>query len=537
MKIYFVADFFKEDLLGGAESNDSVLIDHLNSLGCNVTKLQCKALTEQIVNEKDVFFIISNFISLDKGLKLKLYDKQYIIYEHDHKYLSTRDPSRFKDFVAPREFIVNRDFYRHAYAVVVLSDICKDIIEKNLNIDNVYSIGCSLWSDDKLDVIEDLTNEPKNEKFAIIRSFNPIKNTLEAIQYCEKNNIVFDVIEPCEEHQLLAELSKYKGLVFFPKVLETFSRISAEAKMLNCKLLTKPKLLGFASEKIFNLSGKKLISAMRERKTKALKLFIDLIEKRYDNQKESITVILNCYRRPEYLEEQIASIRNQSIKPEEIWLWINHHEDNEEYDFSNLKVDRIIKNDYNWKYYGRFAIAMMANTKYIALFDDDTIPGAQWFKNCLQTMKHTPGILGGAGVILDGSKYRGHARFGWSSQNEETVEVDLVGHAWFFKQEWLKYLWMEQPYMWDNGEDIQFSYCCQKYGDVKTYCPPHPASNIELFSSLKGYQYGIDEKASSHTRNHLVFYEQRDACVLNAINNDWNTMEMRNDLINLRHSS
>ena len=126
-----------------------------------------------------------------------------------------------------------------------------------------------------------------------------------------------------------------------------------------------------------------------------------------------------------------------------------------------------------------------------------------------------------------GKQYRHHTRFGWSSQNEDIVEVDLVGHAWFFKQSWLKYLWMEKPFMWDNGEDIQFSYCCQKYGGVKTYCPPHPTSDLSMHSSLKGYEYGVDDKASSNSRNHGVFYKQRDACVSNAIDNGWKTVEMR----------
>ena len=159
-----------------------------------------------------------------------------------------------------------------------MSNICKEILEKNLNIGNVYNIGCSLWANNKLDFIETLTNQEKNEKFAILGSSNPIKNTYEAVMFCEKNNIEFDIIDPCEEKELLTKLSSYKGLVFFPKVLETFSRLSAEAKMLNCKLLTKPKMLGFASEEIYTLSGSELIEEIRQRKHDALMLFLKLIE-------------------------------------------------------------------------------------------------------------------------------------------------------------------------------------------------------------------------------------------------------------------
>ena len=154
-------------------------------------------------------------------------------------------------------------------------------------------------------------------------------------------------------------------------------------------------------------------------------------------------------------------------------MWVNAHEDNEGFDFSALDVDRVFYNDYNWKFYGRFAAALLADTKYVAVFDDDTIPGPKWFQNCLDTMTTHRGILGSAGVILHDSKlYMRHERCGWPTQNIETTQVDLVGHAWFFERDWLQYLWKEKPFTWDNGEDIQFSYLAQKHGGIQTYCPP-----------------------------------------------------------------
>ena len=86
---------------------------------------------------------------------------------------------------------------------------------------------------------------------------------------------------------------------------------------------------------------------------------------------------------------------------------------------------------------------------------------------------------------------------------------------------------MEKPFTWDNGEDIQFSYCAQKYGGIKTFCPPQPANDLSLHSSLEGYKLGVDEKAASRVRNHSVFYAQRDACVKNAIMNGWKSVRSR----------
>lgn len=514
MKIVFIADFFIEDLTGGAEFNDNVLITELQNKGVEVEKIRCSKLSENDVLSNDVF-IVSNFSTLSDRLKNMIMLKKYIIYEHDHKYVSNRDPSKFTNYKIPEDEIINREFYRKAHRVVVLSKICKEIMQKTLEIDNIDSIGCSLWSDEQLNYIESIHSTNKTKENFVINSSNPIKGTKQAVDFCKKSNIDYELIGPSSNKALLKEMSEFKGFVFAPQVLETMSRVVVESKMLGCKVFTSKTLIGACYEDWYSLDGIELINTMRQKKSDAIDLFYNLL------QDESITVILNCYRRPENLREQIESIRKQTVKIEEIWVWVNYHEDNCEVDFSQFDCDKVIRNDFNWKFYGRFAGALLSNSKYIAMFDDDTIPGSKWLENCLNTMKTSEGILGGAGVILDGSKYTGHERHGWSSQNEDIIEVDLVGHAWFFKREWLRYLWMEKPFTWDNGEDIQFSYCCQKYGNIKTYCPPHPKSNLDMFSSLKGYELGVDSKATSSSRNHSVFYAQRDACVKNAIMNGW----------------
>ena len=525
MKYIFVADLFRDQILGGAECADNTLIDYLRSKGHAVECITCLQITaEHIKNNKETNFIVGNFVSLADDKKEALSEvENYIIYEHDHKYLKTRDPSVFPNFIAPPDQIVNKEFYKNAKAVFCLSAIHKKVLKDNLKINNVKNIATSLWSDDKLDYIKTLVNSPKTKKHCIVQSANPIKGTKEAIAFCESKNIEYDLISTSHEKGFLKVLSEYETLVFVPKVLETLSRLVVEAKMLNCNVITKGALIGAASEPWFDLGGEELINKIVDTKNNALKMFEEIFQENI----EDITVILTCYRRAEYLTKQIEHIRNQTTKPKEIWIWVNDHVDNRGIDFTTFDVDRVFRNDHNWKFYGRFAAALLADTEYVAFFDDDTLPGSRWFENCMDTMEESPGILGGAGVLLKEDRYFGHQRVGWSSENEETTEVDLVGHAWFFRREWLPYLWTEKPFTWDNGEDIQFSYTAQKYGNIKTYCPPHPASDRALFSSLQGYQLGIDEKAESRVRNHEIFYKQRDGCVKNAIDGGWKPIYMR----------
>jgi hypothetical protein len=275
-------------------------------------------------------------------------------------------------------------------------------------------------------------------------------------------------------------------------------------------------------------TGKELIKFIRGRREEIIDIVLETIQGKQLSRggTESITVILNAYRRPYNLRRQIAALRSQTVQPKEIWLWVNDHEDNRGWDYSDLGIDKIFQNNHNWKFYGRFAGALLADTEYVAIFDDDTVPGDRWFENCINTMGTSEGILGSAGVTLNGDRYVQHTRCGWPSQNEETARVDLVGHAWFFKRDWLQYLWREKPTTWDNGEDIQFSYLAQKYAGIQTYCPPHPRGDKSLHGSIMGNELGIDDKATSTNSaiSHQQFFSERDFCVQTAIKGGWETV-------------
>ena len=228
----------------------------------------------------------------------------------------------------------------------------------------------------------------------------------------------------------------------------------------------------------------------------------------YKIENNSVVAVLSIYRRTQYFEEQLNAILGQTIVPKEIFIWINYHEDNLEFVDNDLypilnKYDykgfRVIKNDFNWKFHGRFSIAQMAQSEYVCVLDDDTIPGKKWFENCIKSMRLKNGLMGGIGEIYyltPENHVHLHKTEGWRTNNQTIKRVDVVGHSWFFRKEWLKFLWMEEPVTWDVCEDIQFSYCLQKYGGVYSYVPPQPVEDIDLCGSTKGYEYGGDEVAS-----------------------------------------
>jgi hypothetical protein len=222
----------------------------------------------------------------------------------------------------------------------------------------------------------------------------------------------------------------------------------------------------------------------------------------------TITAILNGYKRPQFLKEQIDAIKNQTIPPNEIMLWQNNTEGFDKELTDSLITASCNKNLGVW---ARFAFALNAKSDYICIFDDDTIPGDMWFENCLETMKTHEGLLGTVGLIYNTpTNYRPNTRFGWTDiNNPETIQVDIVGHAWFFKREWLSAYWRELPPigLTTVGEDMHFSYMLQKYLGLNTYVPPHPEDNKRMWGSTKGWEMGTEKNALSLNEDNIRYMD------------------------------
>ena len=534
-KILFIADFFANQIKGGAEIYDGILQELFANDGVQVVKLTTAETTPKHIRlyvECDHHIIVSNFCAMtaETMQELVAHPNTYSIMEHDHKYLVNRDPSIFTDFEAPADKIINRHFYANAKNVFAQSQIHAEVIRKNLKLSNVINLGMSLWTEEQLAVIEKHSHDEKSPDASIIESGNPTKNTRGTIEFCKNKNIDYTLIGSTDYEEYISQLAQHETYVYIPVVLETFNRVLLEARMLGCKLQTTA-LNGCISETWFKeKKGEELIEFVRAERQR---VYNDIKGAVFGtrtstemNMEAGVTAILNAYRRPYNLKMQVDALRAQTVPPKHIWLWVNAHEDNEGFDFESLGVDRIFHNNYNWKFYGRFAAALLADSEYVAVYDDDTVPGSKWHENCLKTMTTHNGIMGSAGYVQKGPRAQQYYREGWPSQNEEPRRVDYVGHAWFFRRDWLPYLWREMPPTWDNGEDMHFSYTAQKFGHIQTYCPPHPKEDKELHGSLLGYELGVDDKATSnnHAVSHHQFFAERDGCVANCLEGGWDTV-------------
>ena len=197
-----------------------------------------------------------------------------------------------------------------------------------------------------------------------------------------------------------------------------------------------------------------------------------------------ITVVLNAFKRQQYLQKQINCVLSQTVPAQKILVWSN----GVKLDIENSGEQVVIANNSeNFGVWSRFTYALNAETEYICMLDDDTFPGNRFFENCLKQMSIEPALLGARGLrFLSNYRYHPFRSFGWDSPNEKAEVVDIVGHAWFFKREWLSAFWHELPPLGSSrlvGEDMHFSAMLQKYLGIKTMVPPHPVSDYSLWGS------------------------------------------------------
>ncbi|RDU54610.1 hypothetical protein CQA49_04715 [Helicobacter sp. MIT 00-7814] len=210
----------------------------------------------------------------------------------------------------------------------------------------------------------------------------------------------------------------------------------------------------------------------------------------YENEL-NVSVVLNLYKRPQALKEQLRAIQNQSLKPKEILLY-------QDGVFEGIEIPKEIEKEFdiieiskeNKGVWERFRFAQRrASSELVCVFDDDTIPGRDFLANCFLHMQKQEGLYGTTGVVLqkpENYPYKDFFTLGWRNPNKWCAEVDFVGHSWFFKKQWLETFFANTQSLQKYkvaGEDMGFSLALQKIG-VKTFVPAQPYGKFHLWGEI-----------------------------------------------------
>lgn len=274
--ILLISDFFYEEVEGGAEINDRNLI---NLLRKNNKIDQIKTIEfNQIYNiyQNVDLFIISNFYFISEDAKNFLYEKKYIIIEHDYKFLRSRNPCQYENLIAPKNDIIHEFFYKKAKIVLTQSKFQKSIFLKNIDLDNIKNFSGNLWDNDSLKLLKKLSSSSKNGKAALLDTNSEFKGVKYAEDFCIKNRIIYEKIPKMKYEDFIENLSRYSLYVFFPLTPETLSRVTLEAKMLNLAVLTN-KNTSAIYEDFYEKSGIELIEIMENKNLEILSIINDCL--------------------------------------------------------------------------------------------------------------------------------------------------------------------------------------------------------------------------------------------------------------------
>lgn len=103
------------------------------------------------------------------------------------------------------------------------------------------SILSSCFSKQMFSMMESFKNNIKNDKYAILKGYGGwhtiAKGLKQAIEYCEANNLKYDILENRNFEDHLKTLSSYKGIVFLPIIDDTCPRCIIEARLMNLDVI------------------------------------------------------------------------------------------------------------------------------------------------------------------------------------------------------------------------------------------------------------------------------------------------------------
>lgn len=243
--IFFVADFFAEHVMGGAELTTDALTSSSHFF-CNKVNSSSPRLLSLMKQNKSDFWVFGNFDRVPEStLLFAAKNLDYSVLEYDYKYCKFRAPKRhlFEGNSCDCE-----DTRKGKIVSIFLNNAKKTWWMSNQQLEHYKSkfpfldngkeeVLSSVFSDAELDFMCSLDTSKKDNKYVILNSKNWIKGVDDAKEYAEKNNLEYELVSGLKHDQFLIKLSKSKGMIFLPKSGDTCPRMVIEAKLLDCDLI------------------------------------------------------------------------------------------------------------------------------------------------------------------------------------------------------------------------------------------------------------------------------------------------------------
>ncbi|KVI09346.1 uncharacterized protein LOC112506645 [Cynara cardunculus var. scolymus] len=207
-----------------------------------------------------------------------------------------------------------------------------------------------------------------------------------------------------------------------------------------------------------------------------------------------VTVILNHFKR-KTLCSQLDSLLHQTLPFHHVWV-LSFGSPNElglkriVESYNDTRIS-FISSSYDFKYYGRFQMALQTEADLVYILDDDMIPGTKMLEilsHVAGTEKYKNSVLGSIGRILPFRQkdftFPSYRKFrskeaglylpdpAYDITVDKIIQVDFLSSSWFLSAELIKTLFIETPFTFMTGEDLHLSYQLQKYRNAGSFVLP-----------------------------------------------------------------
>jgi hypothetical protein len=239
-----------------------------------------------------------------------------------------------------------------------------------------------------------------------------------------------------------------------------------------------------------------------------------------------VTVVLNEFKRRFTLQRRLdAAVRQERAIVRHVWVCVFHEPDQQELErlLGRFRLEHpdtefhYVLSTYDFRYWGRFQVALQAPTEYVYIVDDDIIPQAGYLAHCISHVDALNGAVGTFGWRFP-DKRIAHYRDGqWiesvAPERSPTtpLRVDVLCCHHFLRTAWLRYLWCDEPLSFRTGEDLYLGRNLYKYGGIHSYVIP---------TSVDGRRYIVDDEsgvAGTTVGENIVLRDR----IFNAIKGDF----------------
>ncbi|XP_061376690.1 uncharacterized protein LOC133318660 [Gastrolobium bilobum] len=311
---------------------------------------------------------------------------------------------------------------------------------------------------------------------------------------------------------------QWKHLMIRPQVVgrhkEASSLIQEEIKPITSSEVCQNEKIDFMQKKSNDVQMIKLKRELYDevlnfqRETIGTESLAELLamKSKWDLQgsnRPKITILLNHFKR-KTLCAQLDSLLQQTLPFHHVWV-LSFGSPNELslrriVDHYNDSRISFISSSYDFKYYGRFQMALQTEADLVYIVDDDMIPG----RKMLQILAHVAGtdkyknsVLGSIGRILPFRQkdftFPSYRKFrskeaglylpdpAYDITVDKIVQVDFLSSSWFLSAELVKTLFVETPFTFATGEDLHLSYQLQKYRNAGSFVLPVDPNDKETW--------------------------------------------------------